>query len=921
MLASSTIITVAGLYLGGLFLLAWFTDHRAAQGSGRFVGSSISYTLSLAVYCTSWTFFGAVGSAVRSGLEYLTIYIGPTLALMAWWYLLRKLIRISKAQHITSIADFVSARYGKSASLSALITVIAVIVVTPYIALQLKAVAAAYNAVSDHTGPGMAQIGERSLPGDTGLWVAICMGAFVILFGTRNLGADERHPGVVAAIALESMVKLFSLGAIACFALYGLNDGVADLFHHAAQAPSLQRLFMFGDGFEPRWIVTTFLSAAAMICLPRQFQVAVVENSDERHLATASWVFPLYLLLFSLFVIPIAIAGVTRLPEGMNPDLFVLTLPQAFGRDSLVLLAFVGGLSAGTSMVIMASIALSIMISNHLVTPLLLRLPYFTPPGSGDFSRTLLLVRRFSIVTILTLGYVYYRTITSADPLASIGLVSFAGVAQFLPALLGGIFWRGATKSGATTGLLVGFAVWIYTLLLPNFAYAGSPLFDMLQYGPWGIDFLQPDALFGLNGWDGLVHGLFWSLSLNIAAYVGVSLLTNQSPIEQLQSAIFVDAFERGTENVDSALQRSAHTDDLLRLTQSILGHERAYRLFRDYARSQGRKDDLPVPDPALIAYVERQLASSVGAASARTLVSRIVMGETITVEAVISILDETQQAIRYSRELERKSHELEETAEKLRRANEQLRRLDMMKDDFLSQVSHELRTPMTSIRSFAEILVNAQDVEAPQTRRFLGIIQQESERLTRLLDEILDLNRVEADQVDWQLRDADAAQIAHQAMAAMAGLAKSHGAQLVDALGDRPLPVRVEPDRLQQVFINLISNAIRHNDSTTPVVRIEGGFGADGSSLEIRVRDNGPGIPPEDRDLLFGKFSRGWANRRRRRGGSGLGLAISHSIIQRLGGALHLEDQPGPGASFLVRLPLKRQAVAQATTAQAGGA
>ncbi len=903
MLNSGLIVTVATLYLGGLFLLAWYTEHRVDQGAGHFVGSSLSYTLSLAVYCSSWTFYGAVGSAVRNGLEFLTIYIGPTLMLMGWWFLLRKLVRISKAQRISSIADFISARYGKSAWISALVTVIALVVLMPYIALQLKAITASFNALRENPDLTSGMAGVHPAFGDTGLWVAICMAAFVILFGTRNLGADERHPGVVAAIVFESIVKLLSLGAIAIFALYSLNDGIRDMFSRVAEHPELQRLYTFSPGFEPRWIATTFLAAAAMICLPRQFQVAVVENSDERHLATASWLFPLYLLLISLFVIPVAITGLTHLPHGANPDLYVVNLPLYFNQPYLALLAFIGGLSAGTSMVIMASIALSIMISNHLVTPMLLRLPRFSQPGGGDFSGMLLAIRRLSIAAILILGYVYYRSISSANPLASIGLVSFTGFVQFLPALIGGIFWRNGTKSGATAGLIVGFAIWIYTLLIPNFAVAGWPVADIVADGPWGLTMLKPDALFGLDGWDRLVHGLFWSLTFNILLYISVSLFTEQSAMERLQSAVFVDIFERNTANFDDALQRSAQTEDLFRLTQSVLGGERAYRLFRDYARRQGRKDHLPIPDPALIAYVERQLASSVGAASARTLVSRIVQGETITVEAVIAILDEAQEAIRYSRELERKSRELEDTAEKLRRANDQLRRLDMLKDDFLSRVSHELRTPMTSIRSFAEILVSDPPIEKEQRRRFLGIIQQESQRLTRLLDEILDLSRMENDQAAWPLVNIDAREIARQSMAIMAGLASEHGHRLVDNLGHQPLPVRVAPDRLQQVFVNLLSNSIKYNTRPAPTTWIEV-IDSDPAFVEIHVRDDGPGISPEDQEVLFSKFARGWNEHARWQEGSGLGLAISRQIMRQLDGSLSLFQSSPRGSTFAIRLP-----------------
>lgn len=903
MLSTGLIVLVASLYLGGLFLLAFISDRRAERGATSFVSSPVVYTLSLAVYCTSWTFYGAVGSAARNGLEYLTIYLGPTLVLMGWWFLFRKLVRISKAQKITSIADFISARYGKSALLSALVTIIALIGVTPYIALQLKAVAASFDALGAPQTWVPHTVGDRGIFADTGFWVAVCMATFVILFGTRNVGADERHPGVVAAIAFESIVKLFSLGAIAIFAIYGLNDGIRDLFDNAQWHQGVNRLYGFNEGFEPRWVATTFLSAAAIICLPRQFQVAVVENSSERHLATASWLFPLYMMLVSIFVIPIAISGMIHLPETDNPDLYVLKVPLAAGQGGLALLAFIGGLSAATSMVIVASIALSIMISNHLVTPLLLRMPFFTGPESGDFSRLLIIVRRLSIIAILTLGFTYYHLTGTANPLASIGLISFAGVAQFLPALIGGIYWEGGTKAGATTGLIAGFLVWIYTLLVPSFASSGWAFIDLVQTGPFSIELLKPDALFGLKDWDPLVHGLFWSFSVNVLCYALVSIATNQSPLERLQSVLFVDAFNSRRQGVEGGLQRSATTEDLFQLTQRILGRDRAYRIFQSYARKQGLSNRLPNPNPQFIAYIERQLASGVGAASARTLVSRVAKGESISLEAVIDILDETQEAIRYSHELERKSHELEETAEQLRQANEQLTRLDKMKDDFLSRVSHELRTPMTSIRSFSEILVAQKGLDDSQTKRFLSIIQDESVRLTRLLDEILDLSQMEDGQVNWDLQDVNALEITADAIETMRGLASDLNVDLVEHLTEGSLPVIADPDRLKQVFINLISNAIKYNNADHPKVWVEFAGSPSDDTIEIRVRDNGPGISAEDRPALFSKFSRGWNARTKAKAGAGLGLAISKQIMQNLGGDLQLLETDDQGACFAVIL------------------
>jgi Na+/proline symporter/nitrogen-specific signal transduction histidine kinase len=922
MLSSGFVVGLASLYLGLLFFLAFMTERRAARGEARFIASPLVYTLSLAVYCTSWTFYGAVGSAARNGLEYLTIYLGPTIMLVGWWLLLRKLVRISRTQRITSIADFISARYGKSASISALVTLMAVVGSIPYISLQLKAITASFEAL---VGADVSHGPGSEVFTDTGLWVTISMAAFVILFGTRNLGADQRHPGVVAAIAFESVIKLLSFAAVGVFALYGASDGARDLFARAAADPGLAHIYSFPEGFEARWLVTLFLAGMAAVCLPRQFQVTVVENSNERHLATAAWLFPLYMMLVSLFVLPIAIVGLTSLPAGGNPDLYVLTVPLSAGREDLALIAFIGGLSAATSMVIVASLALSIMISNHLVAPLLLRSPAFDGPSAGDFSGTLLLTRRLSIIFILLLGFLYYRATGTGNPLASIGLISFAGVAQFAPALVGGVFWQRATKQGAQAGLLAGFAVWAFTLLVPTLAEAGWAFQTLVSEGLFGAVVLRPGALFGFTGWDPLVHGLFWSISANVTAYLVVSLITTPSPIESLQSALFVNALQPGEKQVEGALQRSATTRDLYRLTQRILGAERAYQIFRDYARRQGRPDHLPAPDPPLIAYVERQLASSVGAASARSLVSRIAEGETISLDALIAILDETQQAIRTSRALERKSQELQETAAQLREANAQLQALDKMKDDFLSRVSHELRTPMTSIRSFSEILTDQQADGRPmsteQVQRFLAIIRDESERLTRLLDEILDLSRMESGEATWRIETVDAAAIARKAADTMSGLAAQAGVEISVELGRQPIWVTADADRLKQVFVNLLSNAIKYNYTPAPgqpapkawVALGAAAASGKGATVELQFCDNGPGIPEVQRETIFSKFARGWQETgAERSAGSGLGLPISRQIVQGLGGELMLASTGDKGSVFIVRLPAAEALAAQ---------
>jgi Na+/proline symporter/nitrogen-specific signal transduction histidine kinase len=891
-LTSSIVLTISGAYLALLFVLAFVTDRMAAKGRAGLISSPLVYTLSLTVYCTSWTFFGAVGSAARRGAEFAAIYLGPTLIFVGAWFLLRKLVRISKTHRITSIADFISSRYGKSPRVAAIVTLIAVAGITPYIALQLKSVATSLDRLT--IGRSVLTAEATGLFADTAFWVAASMAAFVIIFGTRNIGADEHHPGVVAAIAFESLVKLAALLGVGLFVVLGLKTaGGGALWLDSA----LRETPPFSPGDPARWTSTLFLAAAAVICLPRQFQVTVVEVTNERHLRTAAWLFPLYMLLISIFTVPIAAAGLGLFGAGANPDLFVLTVPMSAKQEWLALGAFIGGFSSATSMVIVACIALSIMISNHIVMPLLLRSRRLRLHEKSDLTGLLLAVRRLAIVLILSLGFLYYRVGARSDALAAIGLISFAGVAQFLPAMIGGIYWRGATERGAVAGLLAGFVGWGYTLLLPSIIRVGGTMPGLLADGPFGLGFLRPEALFHLDGWDPLVHALFWSLTANVAFYVGISLVTTQNPLERLQSTLFVDAFRRRPGEASRAWTGDTAVEDLMALARRIIGPDRAYRAFRDYARSQHLDMHELVADAALIAFVERQLAGSIGAASASVLVSRVAGGETISLEEVITILDETQQAIEYGRQLEQKSTELEAIAAQLRAANAQLKEIDTMKDDFLSRVSHELRTPMTSVRSFAEVLLEEKDLTPEKRERFLNIIHRESQRLTRLLDEILELNRLERREQALRLSEVEVVGVARDALASMAGFAHQRGVDIVDRLPDRLPVVRADPDRLKQVIINLVHNAIKFNAGDRP--RVEIAAERRGSNVVLSIGDNGPGIAAGDIEDIFRKFSR----RRPGSEGSGLGLAICKEIVEGHGGEIHVESSPGRGARFDVVL------------------
>ncbi|MBO6782575.1 MAG: sodium:solute symporter [Alphaproteobacteria bacterium] len=886
MLSVDVILAVCLGYVVLLFAIAFVVDRRSRQGPIQWLQSPVIYTLSISVYCTSWTFYGAVGSAARNGLEFAAIYLGPTLVFVGWWWLLRKLVRIAKEHRVTSIADLISSRYGKSPSLAVIVTLIAVTAATPYIALQLQSLTRSYQVIAgDADGY------------TTALWIAAGLALFTILFGTRNLDANERHHGVVAAIALEAIVKLLALLAVGIFAVWGVAGGLADVFADV----SMDAIRGSGDLFGPRWAALMFLSATAIICLPRQFQVTVVENTEERHLGTASWLFPLYLLGMSLFIMPIAIVGLKVLPSGANPDLFVLTLPLWAEQDELAMFAFLGGFSSATSMVIVAAIAVSTMVSNHIVMPLVLRVLSFGKSMRGDVRGLLLISRRVSIAAILGLGFLYFRLSGGSDALAAIGLIAFTGVAQFLPSLLGGIFWRGATRLGALAGLIVGALLWAYTLFLPSFGGEFILSATVLAEGPWGIAVLRPQALFGLAGMDPLVHAVVWSVGMNALVFVTVSSLTNPDALERLQASLFVNVYRTVDDGASLEATYTVETEDIYVLAQQILDRDHAARLFEEMAAAQNALHGMPRVTDAVIARLERELAGSIGAASAHALVTRITGTQSVGMTELIDIASETQQLIETSRQLTEKSAELERTAQQLREVNERLRALDTQKDEFLSQVSHELRTPMTSIRSFSEILIDDENITADERIQFTTIIHEESRRLTRLLDEILNLSRLESGTADIPLAPVALNEAIDGALDSVTGMTRAGNITVNVSRAPGDVRVHANDDRLRQALINILANAVKYNTAPSPMIELRAVV--EGDRAWVDVIDNGGGVSREEASTIFDKFARG--ARATADQGAGLGLAISRAIMQAMNGDLRVEFA-GDGTSFF-RLELTR--------------
>ena len=648
MLEGWVVIAVALAYIGLLFLVASYGDQRRGLGrEGR--ARLMIYPLSLAIYCTSWTFFGSVGSASRTGYEFLTIYIGPMLMIGLFAPLLVRIVRLAKTQNITSIADFIGARYGKGQAVAATVALIAIVGTIPYIALQLKAVSASLETILAHIS--LISDTGRPLFGDIALFVALSMATFAVLFGTRHIDATEHQDGLMLAIATESLVKLFAFLAVGIFVTFWMFDGPTALFN-AARDQMQTTGFLFHEPTIDTLVATTLLSFVAIILLPRQFHVAVVENNNEQEIKRAAWLFPLYLVLINLFVVPIAFAGLLNFPRGtVDSDMFVLALPLQLGSSVLTIAAFVGGLSAATAMVIVESVALSIMVSNDLIMPLVLQRRVGLISGRENVGSLLLKVRRLSIFAILLLAYMYYRSAGDAQ-LASIGLLSFAAIAQLAPAFFGGLFWRRATAAGAIAGMTVGIFVWAYTLLLPTFADIGLIGQRFLTEGPLQIAALRPQHLFGLD-LSPLVHGVLWSLTLNVLCYVGFSLRREPTPIERLQANTFVPPEFTPIPPSFRLWRSSVTVEELTTTIARYLGEERTRASFETFAQTHRiGLEPKEEADFRLVRHAEHILASAIGGASSRLVLSLLLRKRTVSTKAALKLLDDANAALQYNREI-----------------------------------------------------------------------------------------------------------------------------------------------------------------------------------------------------------------------------------------------------------------------------
>ena len=642
----TTVLLTAIGYVSFLFLIAWWGDgagRRFLSGRSR----AFVYALSLAVYCTSWTYYGSVGLASAHGLDFLPIYIGPILVIGFGAPFIARIANLARAQNVSTVADFVSARYGKSQAVAAVAALIALIGSAPYVALQLKAVAPTILMVVNSFDRG--EMTPATPSASFYLAVSLLLAIFAMAFGTRRINPKEHQDGLILAIAVELIVKLVAFLAVGAFVVWRLNNGIGDLTEIVQSDPRIASAIQTRP--DPAvWVVTTLLSAFAIVLLPRQFHVAVVENHDQRDIRTAAWLFPTYLVLINLFVAPLAIAGLKVFPDAsFNRDLTVLALPLSAGAHGMALMTMVGGLSAATGMVVVESVALAITISNDLVMPLLLRRSTQAPAAEGDIGALVLWVRRIAIVGVLALGFAYERMAGEAG-LVSIGLLSFAAVAQIAPAFLGGLFWRRGTARGAIAGMTAGALAWLYLLLLPSIRPEHA-LSHLLAHGPLAIAWLSPASLVAFAP-NALVGGAVLSLAANVAAFVGFSLTRQPSALERAQASAFAGMGAGGQPQAFRLWRSSTTTGELEAAVARYLGAGRARRAFLTFMRERGL-----VYDPALeagaqlIRHAEFLLSPAIGASTSRQVLSLLLKRRTVSGQSALKLIDEASAAIQSSRD------------------------------------------------------------------------------------------------------------------------------------------------------------------------------------------------------------------------------------------------------------------------------
>lgn len=891
------IFTIIVLYLALLFLVALFAEKNTRS---KWVNNGIIYTLSLAVYCTAWTYYGSIGIAATTGIDFLAIYLGPVIAAPLWIVVLRKIIRITKQQKISSIADFIALRYGNNRALGALVTVICLFGILPYISLQLKAVSETFQILSNESSYVATSVWD-----DSTFYIAVLLAIFAAFFGTRTTDASEKRRGIIVSVAFESVVKLVFFLAVGIYVTWFLFDGTSDIFNQISKRDNFKTLITlnsFERGFN--WMYTIMLSFMAIFLLPRQFQVSVVENIRERHLKTAIWAFPLYLLVFNVFVIFIAWGGTLLIGNAEQAEYYAILLPLQNGNLFLALLVFLGGLSAVISMVVVSTLALSTMVSNNLIIPygFLDKFIKSYPDRNAKYIKN---IRRVAIFSIIILAYAFYVNFSFELSLYSIGLMAFVIIAQLAPSFFIGLFWNRGSAQATKVGMVAGFLVTCYTLLVPFIISAYSGASSFVENGLFGLEILRPHALLGIDFLSPPAHAFFWSMLINSLCYFGFSLSAKGNYRERNYAEMFIDSKNYSTLQ-DSALvwKGEAYVSDIRKVLLKFLGEEKTERALQLFFRKYKLPADTQMADARLINFSEKLLTGSIGSSSAKILIAGVVKEEEVSLVEVLKILEESKETIARNKLLREKSTELTALADMLKNANEELIQKDVQKDEFLDSVAHELKTPLTGIRAATELLIDEDDEMPPDMKQqFLKNILQDSERLSRLIHNILDFEKLSKGRTGLNLKKYSINETITKVLETLVPLARERDITIVQS-NTSEINAVYDEDRVIQVLTNLMSNAIKFCKRNKGEIIVD--YKYHEGYARVTVKDNGKGIPTEDLPFVFDKFFQSKNQNIIKPQGSGLGLAISKQIIENHQGKIWVKNNKKQGVTFGFDIPFK---------------
>jgi Na+/proline symporter/nitrogen-specific signal transduction histidine kinase len=880
------------LYLGILFFIAYFAEKKR---SSFWVNNPYVYSLSLAVYCSAWTYYGSIGVAANQGLEYMAIYVGPIIIIPSWIYLNSKIIRISRVNKISSIADFIGLRYGNSRSLSAIIALVCILAIIPYIALQIKSISETFHLITETEN-------STSILFDSSTYVVIIIALFSSYYGTKYVDASEKRLGIISAVAAESFFKLIFFVILGLFVVYGVFNGFEDIYRQAEKLPDFAAKNSF-NGLEGsfNWFLMLMLSMSAIFLLPRQFHTAIIENRKEKHIKTAIWLFPLYLLIFNFFVFPIAWGGkILFFGQDVNPELYSILIPQKFGNIFISTLVFFGGLSACISMIIISSISLSIMLSNNIIIPYGW-LDKFKSENDTDNTKSIVNIRKVSIFLLIISGFIFYKYLLLGKSLFSIGLVSFVLIAQLGPSFFGAIFWRRGTYAGSVSGIIVGVLLCFLGLILPSFSenFVQSEFYQSEFFSFFKIPYLSP-----------ITQIFFWSMLVNSALFILISANTVSNYRERNYAELYVD-IDDYIQNHENAYiwKGTANVSDIQKILVRFLGQKKTEQALKIFNLKYNITDESDTADSRFIKFSENLLSGRIGTASAKILIEGVTKEDKISLPEVLQILEESKENISINKQLSEQSSQLLKLSGDLQVANINLIEKDQQKDEFLDSVAHELRTPLTAIRATSEILLDDEDMPAELKKDFLENIISESDRLNEIINDILYLDKLETGTISLHISENNIIETFKKSLKPLLHLFDQRHLHHSEVHLLENEIYRFDEQRMIQVFQNILGNALKF---TNEQGMIQTKFQEKDDQLKISIFNTGKTIPEEDLEFIFDKFYQSKNQNLRKPIGSGLGLAICKKIMIAQNGNIEVKNKE-IGVSFEIYLPKENESVPNA--------